>query len=66
MCRNFSIKCRKNVLPNSAAFLLENTLMVVQNAAGITKCVDFITKRGRYYKARRLLQNAAQQHPVKQ
>ena len=36
-------------------FLLQNEPFLLQNAAGITKCAVFITKRGRYYKMRRLL-----------
>ena len=47
------------LLEKAAAFLLQNASMLLQNATGITKYVDFITKRGRYYKTRRLLQNAA-------
>ena len=39
--------------------LLQNALILLQNAAGITKRVDSIKKCGRYYKTRHLLQNGA-------
>ena len=57
---SFYYKTRKSVLQNTAAFLLQNEPFLLQNAAGITKCAVFVTKRGRYYKMSRLLQNAAQ------
>ena len=47
-------------------FLLQNEPFLLQNGAGITKCAVFITKRGRYYKMRRLLQNAAQHRHLTQ
>ena len=56
----FITKRGKSLLQNAAAFLLQNEPFLLQNAAGITKCAVFITKRGRYYKMSRLLQNAAQ------
>ena len=56
----FITKRGKSLLQNTAAFLLQNEPFLLQNAAGITKCVVFITKRRRYYKMSRLLQNAAQ------
>ena len=53
MCRNFITKCRKNVLPNAAAFLLENTSMVVQKGGRYYKMRRF------YYKTRQVLQNTS-------
>ena len=47
------------LLQNAAAFSLQNASILLQNAAGITKRVNFITKCGRYYKMRHLLQNGA-------
>ena len=46
----FITNCDKNLLQNAAAHLLQNASSLLQNAAGITERVDFITKRGRYYK----------------
>ena len=64
---NFYYKIRKVfLLENVSAFLLQNTSIYLQNAAGITKCAGFITKRGRYYKTRRLLQNAPSKDQVKE
>ena len=52
-------KRSKFFLQNAAAFLLENASILLQNAAGIIRRVDFITKCGRYYKTRHLLQSGA-------
>ena len=56
---NFYYKIRKVfLLENVSAFLLQNTSIYLQNAAGITKCADLlqnvagITKRVDYYKTR--------------
>ena len=72
---NIYEKTRQKLLQNAAAFLLQNTVkfyyktrqffitkhgkILLQNAAGITKALHFITKCGRYYKMRDLLQNRA-------
>ena len=50
-------KREQNGLQNTAASLLQNASMLLQNVASITKCINFITERGRYYKTRQLLQN---------
>ena len=51
-CNSYFItKCDKGLFKNASSSLL-------QNAAVITKCLDFITKCDNHYKLRRLLQNA--------
>ena len=47
------------VVKKRGKILLQNASVLLQNEAGITKRVDFITKCGRYYKTRHLLQNGA-------
>ena len=58
----FITKRGKILLQNESGGLLQNEPFLLQNAAGITKWAVFITKRGRYYKMSRLLQNTAQHH----
>ena len=58
-CSFLITKRGKILLQNAATFLLQNASILLQNAAGITKRVDFVTKCGRYYKTRHLLQNGA-------
>ena len=53
----FITKRGKSLLQNAVAFLLQNEPFLLQNAADITKCTVFITKRGRYYKMSRLRHN---------
>ena len=50
----FITKCDKGLFKNESGSLL-------QNAAVITKCLDFITKCDIHYKLRRLLQNVLAQ-----
>ena len=61
----FITKRGKSLLQNAAAFSLQKEPFLLQNAAGITKFAVFITKRGRYYKMSRLLQNAAQHRSIR-
>ena len=56
MRQKFITKCDRSLLQNATGFLL-------QNATVITKCDDFITKCGRYYEMRRLLQIATVHAP---
>ena len=59
-------KIRQMLLQNATAILfskcdrnlLQNATVLLQNATVITKCDDFMTKRGSYYKMQRLLQIA--------
>ena len=37
-------------LQNASGFLLENATVLLQNTVVITRCIDFITKCGSYYK----------------
>ena len=60
----FITKLGKILLQNTSVGLLQNEPFLLQNTAGITKWAVFITKRGRYYKMSRLLQNTAQQRHV--
>ena len=44
------------LLQSRTAFLLQIETILLQSGAGITKRDNFITKRHRYYKVKRLLQ----------
>ena len=55
-CNKIDAFCNKK-LPR---FVITFYRVLLQNAASIIKRVDFITKCGRYYKTRHLLQNGAQ------
>ena len=52
-------KCDHRLLQNVSSVLLQNELVLLQNATAITKYDDIIRKWDTYYKIRRLLQNAS-------
>ena len=49
-------KCDRSSLQSASRFLLQNAIVLFQNATVITKCEDLITKYNNYYKMQRLLQ----------
>ena len=54
----FTTKCDGSLIQNASGFLLQNATILLQNAADITNCDNFISKCDSYYKMRRLLQIA--------
>ena len=54
-------KCDKSLLQNASGYLLQNATVFLQIVTVITKCVDFITKYGSFFKSQHLSQNMSVQ-----
>ena len=56
-CKSYFItKCDKSLLQNASGCLLQSAIVLLQIAAVVTNCNNFITKCDSYFKMRRLLQ----------